>query len=359
MEKTKQQEYDFKAIEGLHFGMDEDVYHAIPCLSASGLKLLEKNPSKFWWWSWMNPDKEDNETDARIIGKAFHKRILEGKEAFYQSYARDFSCDRDDLISTSDDIREALRAEKEKNHDLKISFSSKQDGMNKLLKIDPSYASRFFDELKREYEMENLGKAFLSDYIVDRAELSASVIENHPFLKSAFIGGYAEVSCVWYDEKYKQWFKCRYDYLKPSVINDLKTFTRMTNKDIERYLPDVITKYGYNIQATHYLESMLYAKKFAKDGKVFGDVDSDWLEAFASRPCDQFRFIFQQKEEVPNAYEVVYSKQHVMHDTCVAKISIAVDNFVNMVNKYGDGLWADIRAPHVLTDDDYPPWAYE
>lgn len=355
--KTIQEQYEFK--EGLYFNMPDDEYFSIPCLSATGLKSLKTNPSEFWWYSWMNPEKEDGDTETKIIGRAFHKRILEGKEAFYKSYAREFSCDRDDLITTGDDIKEALREEKKIDPSVKVSFKNKDEGIEYLTSINPAYRERLYDYLKEEYEKLHAGKIFLSDWIVDRAELCAKVIENHPYLKTSFIGGYAEVSCVWYDTDMKEWFKCRYDYLKVSAINDLKTFTRMTSKEIERYLPDIISKYGYNIQATHYLDSLKYAKKFAKEGKVYGgDVDEGWLKAFAERPCDQFHFVFQQKEKVPNAYEAVFSKNHVMYESSQIMIRLAVETYKNYVSQYGDGMWAEIKQPHILTDDDYPEWAF-
>jgi hypothetical protein len=357
--KTIAENYDFKAVEGLHFNMSDEDYFAIPCLSASGLKMLKTNPSKFWWYSWMNPDKEDKSTEARVIGKAFHKRILEGKEAFYNEYAREFSCDRDDLITTGDDIKAILRKEKEANPDVKVTFKNKDEGIAYLLGLNPEYGNRVFDALKNDYEYAHGGKIFLPDWVIDRAELCAKVIENHPYLKTAFIGGYAEVSCVWFDKDLKEWCKCRYDYLKVSAINDLKTFTRMTDKEIERFLPDQITKYGYNIQATHYMDSLPYAKQFAKDGKVFDFVGDDaWLKAFASRPCDQFHFVFQQKEEIPNAYEVIFSKNHAMYEASQSMICHGVDEYKLYTDRYGDEMWAEIKQPQVLTDDDYPPWAY-
>ena len=350
---------DFPVKEGLYFNMTDDEYHAIPALSASGLKMLKNNPSKFWWWSWMNPEKEQGDTDAKVIGKAFHKRILEGKEAFYSEYAREYTNDSDDLIRTGNDIKAILREEKEKDDTVRISFSSVDEGYKMLLAIDMKYRDKIYAYLLADYQTEHAGKIFLSNWVVDRIELAAKVIENHPYLKAAFIGGYSEVSCVWYDERYNEWFKCRYDYLKVSTINDLKTFTRMSNKHIERYLPDVIAKYSYNIQATLYIYSMEYAKRFAGEGKVFGDVDEAWLKAFATRPCDQFRFVFQQKEEIPNAYEVIFSKEHGMYDSCMAMISTGVDNYKKMVKDFGTELWPEIIPPLVLTDDAYPIWAYE
>lgn len=172
------------------------------------------------------------------------------------------------------------------------------------------------------------------------------------------MGGYPEVTCVWYDKKYGVWMKCRYDYLKVMAINDLKTFTRNNGKDIDQFLPHHITNYRYNIQGTHYIESLEYAKDFAKNNIVYGDVCPKWLKAFSERPCEQFHFIFQQKEEVPNVYEVIYSIHHSMHESSKMMIEQAVKNFKQYRSIYGDDMWVDIRDTQVLTDDDYPVWAY-
>lgn len=357
--KTIQEQYDFKAIEGLHFNMSDDEYFSIPCLSASGLKMLKTNPSKFWWYSWMNPEKEEKNTEARIIGKAFHKRILEGSAAFYDAYAREFSCNDDGALITSTDIKEELQKYRHVDENIKIN-AKKEALIERLLHNDPN--AKIYDHMKRDYEMKHAGKIFLSDWVIDRAELCAKVIENHPELKTAFIGGFAEVTCVWFDKELGVWFKCRYDYLKVSAINDLKTFSRLSDKEIERYLPDIISKYGYNIQATHYLDSMVYAKQFAKEGKVYGyegDIKNDaWLKAFASRPCDQIHFVFQQKEEIPNAYEVVFSKNHAMYQASQAMIRHAVDEYKIYSERFGDEMWPEIKPVQVLTDDDYPQWSW-
>ena len=399
--------YDFKAVEGLHFNMSDNEYFKIPALSASGLKTLQVNPSRFWWQSWMNPDKTENETEAKILGRAFHRRILEGKYAFNKDYACDFSSDRDDLIVTSDDIKSELQKEKSKYPDIKTTFKSKKDGVEYLKSLDPkykhtasgmtideikticleeknkypdikttfkskqegidylcnldkSYCERIFDKLKTEYETTHAKKIFLSNWAMTRIEKCARVIEYHPHLKTAFIGGYSEVTCVWYDKELKVWCKCRYDYLKTSAINDLKTFTRMGGKEIEPYLIDQIIKYLYSIQASFYMHSMPYAKGFAKAGRVHGcdGIDQEWLDAFAVRPCEQFHFVFQQKEEVPNAYEIIYSQHHSMHDTSLVKIQIAVDNYHRYVATFGDEMWVEINKPYVLTEADFPPWAY-
>ena len=63
--------------EGIYFDLPIDQYHADPAISSSGIKLLLKNPQKYWDKSAMNPEKESADTDALRVGKAMHCLLLE------------------------------------------------------------------------------------------------------------------------------------------------------------------------------------------------------------------------------------------------------------------------------------------
>jgi hypothetical protein len=79
--------------DGMHFGLDAEVYHAIPALSASGIKnLLISGPDFYYRCPWLNPAYEEEETDtvAKTAGRAYHTRILEGRQTFYQQYGPTF-----------------------------------------------------------------------------------------------------------------------------------------------------------------------------------------------------------------------------------------------------------------------------
>ena len=74
--------------DGIYFGMSEDDYLAIPRLSSSGIKTMCVSTLDFWFDSWMNASREpETETPARALGKAYHKLILEGDDAFDALYA--------------------------------------------------------------------------------------------------------------------------------------------------------------------------------------------------------------------------------------------------------------------------------
>jgi len=73
--------------DGIYFDMPNEVYHAQHRLSTSKITTMMEAPAAFWRSSWMNPDREPRtETDAQIMGHAFHTARLEPEE-FPKRYA--------------------------------------------------------------------------------------------------------------------------------------------------------------------------------------------------------------------------------------------------------------------------------
>ena len=66
-------------------GMPIDVYHKMPALSNSGLKILLDCPAKYYY-KYLSGEYEPKETPSFKIGKACHCYILEGKEEFEKTY---------------------------------------------------------------------------------------------------------------------------------------------------------------------------------------------------------------------------------------------------------------------------------
>jgi len=96
---------------GVYFNMSFDEYLKIPCLNASGIKELNISETDFWSRSWMNPDYDDIDDDskAKIEGRAYHKRILEGRERFFSEYALEYEDDGNPMVLRSaKEIKEKL-----------------------------------------------------------------------------------------------------------------------------------------------------------------------------------------------------------------------------------------------------------
>lgn len=345
---------------GIYFGMPDDTYHSLPYLSSTGIKNLLVSPMDFWARSWMNPWKEEDDEDdsdgktkhdAKTIGKAYHKRILEGAAAFRAAYAPAFQCEDPDVLRSADDIKDAL-------FDLGLSKAgSKEKLIERLLDADPE--AKIYDVLLREYIEDHPGVTFLSDKVIRRIELSAKMIECHDDLKFFFVGGYPEVSIVWDDEELGVRMKVRTDYLKVSAVNDLKTFANLMNKPTERAIYSAMASNKYHIQGALYLRGVDASKQMVKEGRVFGRemVDQKWLAAFAESADHTFNFVFQQKGIAPVAMGCEFNRQDPMFDQGMTCIKQGVELFKRNMSVFGEDPWVDTRKPFMLHWAQYPAYA--
>jgi hypothetical protein len=340
--------------DGLYFQLDEATYHAIPALSASGIKnLLISNPD-FWFRSPFNPNRKDENTEARVIGKAFHKRILEGKEAFYDNYAAIFEAPAG-CLRTVDDIKEAIT-----EHGEKPKGKVKADLIEQVLTLQPN--ASIFDELRADYELLHHGKEFLYGELLDSIEISAAMIEKNPHLSKCFGGGYPEVSVIWTEDGVR--FKARFDYLKTKAVIDLKTFGNFLNKPIDSAIYSAMASGKYHIQAAFYLRAVEKAKQLAKELKYVvttacrPDVE-DWIKQFRDYAEHDFYFVFQAKGIAPLARGKKFLRGSLWSCGEVA-IDEAIRRYKHCMEKHGpDEPWVDDTAIDEFLDDHFPPWTTE
>lgn len=289
---------------GIYFGMSEDDYFAIPALSASGIKNIRMSPLDFWARArWLNPGYEDDneEVDSfvRILGKAYHKRILEGREAFLNCYAPTFdSSAHKGALEGADDIKEALRRHKEQGANVRLS-GKKADMIANLLELEPT--AKIMDLLRDTYEEDHEGKAFLSQKVLDKVEMSAAMIERDPELRRAFTGGMPEVSILWICPTHGIPCKARLDYLKPKAIIDLKTFANKNGYPIGRAIDREMGYNRYPIQGSWYYEASDQIAGLMDKGKVYGDAPHALLSALHANHKKTFVYVFQQKGIAPIA----------------------------------------------------------
>lgn len=286
-----------KTYDGLYFGLSDEEYHAVPALSASGIKRLLVSPMDFWVDSWLNPDRVEETTDAMILGKAWHKYVLEGAEAFDVEYcALPQVGDYDDVLVSSDDLKQYCR-----DHGLKIS-GNKPELIERIHDHDPS--AMIWDLLVEE---EVSGRIALSQPEVQAISDSALVMRNMPQIKDAFTDGYPEVSYFWTTEHGVP-MKIRIDFLKTQAIVDLKTFSNSSGKPVAEAVFSDIGYYRYHVQTVVYFKGIEHAKERANKGQlpVYGDesLKDGFLDAMLGhdRP-HRFFFIFQQSD-IPNVVAV-------------------------------------------------------
>lgn len=343
--------------DGLHFNLPDEVYHSIPAMSASGIKNLLVHPCYFWANSWMNPlkDEEEQDTMARILGKAYHKRILE-PQAFSECYAPSFEYEGDDALRTVDDMKAWLDM-----RGFAKSYKTKADFMTAILSYDPS--APVYDALKEQYERQHLGKVLLPKKYMDRIEMSAAMIEKNPHLSKCFTGGASEVTIIWTDDGVR--YKARFDYLKPYAFTDLKTFETFKVKALEGMVYDAMASYKYHIQGAFYGAFAFPAVRAAvANDAVFYHEAPDWLthkckvlvQAFKMIPLDiepDCQFVFQLKKPYPIAAGYTLTRSTVWQNGLM-DIELAKKRYKQCVEKYGTDPWVDAQPMAVFEDLKFP-----
>lgn len=343
--------------DGLYFGLSEDVYHRLPMVSAHNVKDLLISPLDYWENSNLNPapDEEDNEdTFARILGRAYHTRILEGREAFVACYAAKFVCP-DDALDTNDELKEACK---------KLSLAvggKKQDLIDRLLVADPSLIIKAV--LEHDYYEQNAGKQFLDARSLNRIERAALMIEKHPQVSKCFTGGYPEVTVIFTKDGIRR--RSRLDYLKPAAIVDLKSFANRRRKPVKEAIILSMAEEKHHIQAEYYIEAARAAAEHARNGKVFnlGDFhtqpDEDFLRLLAERKEDhEFWFVFQQTGKAPVALGLKFECPN-MRGAARYHIEAAMEVYRVHFERHGDQgePWVDATPLDQFYDEDFPPWA--
>lgn len=358
--------------DGVYFDMPETDYHRIPALSASGIKNLLISPVDFHARSWMNPAAQNEEdTDAQIIGTAYHKRVCEGHDRFYKTYARAYSAQREEFaVETMEQMRDALRKKGKKTDGVKTDLIARceRSGI-------PTGAVK-----RANYYEENEGKVFLSSDMIDSIEMSAAMIEKHPKLSKCFQGGFPEVTIIWTEEhqivrpsgeivKFILRFKARIDYLKLRALIDLKTFENRGMKAVEKAIVTTIASYKYHIQATFYMRAAEQAKKLMRDGKIFyekyieevhqrarGDAIAEFCKNFVKTDEHDFYFVFQQKGIAPFARGFKFPRTS-MFSIANLLIDGAIETYKQCTDLFGMLPWIDTADIETLEDEQFPAWA--
>lgn len=350
------QEYE----DGVYFNLPEADYHRIPALSASGVKNLLISPVDFWARSWMNPRNNDGEddvtdSDAKIIGSAYHKRVLEGRDLFYQHYAPVFENDAEASPSKVDELRLIL-----KNHRLPTG-GSKDELIARISSKLPGI--RLAAVERAEYYAKHDGKIFLTQDLIESIEISAAMIEKNPVLSRCFQGGFPEVTVLWTVEHkvmhpngawtiYKVRFKSRFDYLKAKAIIDLKTFENRAMKSVDKSIYGEIAKYKYHIQAVLYMRAIEAAKKLAH----WHGCTIEQRKAIEATKEHEFFFVFQQKGIAPFARGFKFPRT-TMWSVGGVMIDGAIGIYIDNLERFGAEQWIDTAEIETLEDEGFPVWA--
>lgn len=342
--------------EGLFFEMPEATYHALPALSASGIKWLRMSPLDFWTRSPMNPRyaevMEGEESEFKELGTAYHRRICEGREAFEAKYVREFTLDDcpAGTLKTTAQIEAAMKL-----RGVPHSQGDKEAKIMRLLDADPT--AHIFDVMLQDYGSRHSGKTFLSADAIERIEIAAAMIEKHPHLSKAFSGGACEVTVCWRDEETGVPMKCRMDYLKPRAIVDLKSYSNPHGKPVSRAIDAAFAQRRYFIQASLYIEAAKRIARFLRDGNAPGYAALS-VELAKDHP-KTFLHVWQATGVAPIARGRVFPETSNFFTIGKMEIEAAQRTYAENLARFGTDPWIDTSEIDVLDDMAIPAWAAE
>lgn len=392
--------------DGIYFGMAEEEYHALPALSSHGVRKLAASPMLFWASAtWLSERRRDEEAEKLAdpkerahltIGKAYHCRIMEGREEFAKRFAVELAAeDVADALATSEQIKASIVRHMTQDTrkgalpgamvavkpwakvpdvmpDGETPYERsavKADWIRQLLELEPD--AKILDVLREEHRAANDGKAFISAEVFEQLEVAARMVEADPEVRHAFRGGHAEVVLIWHCEKTGVPMKCRIDFLKLRAMVDLKTVANQGERSIEEAIRFEIARYKYNIQPSVYDEGVRAVRQLVRDTGVeainFEDsADAptataliEWAMKWAEESETEWLWVFQQKGVAPITRGVFYplnGTTRLITDDIVRTVK---RRFRAFSEAFGVDPWLDVKPIYDLADEDLPPSATE
>lgn len=293
--------------DGIYFGMSDTEYHADHALGSTGLKKLIGNAPDFWWDSWMNPAREDDDTPAKIFGRQLHQCVLEGLVTF------------------------------QNKHSPQHNPGNVKAGIEEIAKIKAS------------------GKVPVKFKDWTKILAASAFIKANKTLANAFENGQPEVSVFWTVDGVR--YKARFDYLKMNAITDLKSLANMYGKEFDKACRDAVASYDYIISAEHYSEARRQMRGLVHAGKVFGSHDPEWLAKVASNEVFAFVFVFWQKDGAPISHGIKLSPGNPLFSYARTLIAKATDNYNRYMAEFGTAsAWVPSTALEELDETDLPVW---
>lgn len=219
---------------GLHRDMPAEQYHAIPAMSAGGLKRMRQSPAHFYGLQLDPMRPQGGETTPTLaFGTLFHTALFEA----------------DALASR---------------------YVVKPAGLDGRTKEGKAWAA------------EHAGRQIVSGSDFEAARVMAQRVRALPDLSALLSDGYPEASAFWLDDDTGELCKCRPDWVSPAgdggvVLVDGKSCQDASPEGFGR----AIWNYGYHLQAAWYTDGFEAATGLRVHGFVFAAVESAWPHAAA------------------------------------------------------------------------------
>lgn len=365
--------------DGVYLGLPEHAYLADRALSASAFKKLLANPPDWWWEHASNPLYEPPFSDARALGTAAHKAVLEGLHAYEATYcAEPDPALHPGVLDTQRDLQawiERANAEialagelNDKGKPLKFSRSgTKPELVERVREIAERFgmAAQFWEEIRDAIVA---GRTVMRPKDDLTVRLVEGFIRRDPQYAKLLSGGLPEVTVFWTEEReigHSEQFetvrcKARLDYLRATAIVDLKTFGQSYQRGLVRGVLADRVAHGDTMQAVHATRAVEAAQRFLEQGRVVGSSTAE-LDTLAKILPGKKAFVWLcvRVGGAPTAIAPRFDDGTIPWGVAVQQIDEAMDAFCDYRRRFGDEMW--VRSEGVMTPDitEWPSWMVE
>lgn len=354
--------------EGIYFDMPEKEYFAIPYFSRSGAEKILFSAEQYWEDSPMNPDyKPTKVTPAMELGKAIHCQLLE-PERFAKLYAKkpalsDF--DGKNILRTSEDIKVFL-----------TSIGEKKTGKKEDL---IARADEYLDHKKEiiwdviidnfNADVAATGKRILTEFDIEILDGIKTAFKRRQIMPELLRNTRSEIVIIWKDADTGIMCKCMIDAARPEAIGEIKSFSvKNFNIPIETTMLKEINHRHYNHQ--YYIYSLALKTVIDKinrgTAKVYGEVDSVWIDSFLKTPDKQFFLMFFRTQAPyqcrPYELEKAITKgatANVYFEQAAILWNAALTKLQYCYTTFGISRWIDDDEVIVLADEHMPSILYQ
>lgn len=329
--------------DGIYFGLPDKVYHGdTGALGSTSIVELASKPC-LWQYDRLRPKKEV-EPEFLTWGHAWHCRVLEGKEAFDQRYARlPTPVDFPGCMVTVEEVKEFLRFKGEKltgNKPELVARAKQHDDCPPV-----------FDDLMAQWRAKHPDYVELKPGSSQEIEDAVANMGRDPTMSAvmqagSLIDGAAELSIFYTEGGVRR--KARFDYglgpagaRKRSLVVDLKSFTTFKGGSNEDAAIRKLYDQCYDVQAAYYRDAFRAAKGLCAAGKVFGPAPRDgYLESFLSAPAVDWIWVMMRRDAgmIPVILSIDADDRQIDHAKAI--VDHAIDSYQRYVAEFGlDQLW--------------------
>lgn len=347
--------------DGLYLHLPEEIYFLQGRLGSTDIARLSLRKEGWWWQSDLNPDKPKQAVDnqAKNFGRALHKIVLEGVDAYEATFCiAPSKTDFKELCVTSGEIEEALN---KRNVYPKGNLKKAQlIGVAQLRAPD----ILIWDVILKKHRREVGDRAGVTTGEDRFLRIMADAIRSHKEIGKLFTFGpdnlpLAEVTVLWTNE-FGVKRRGRLDLMLPTVTADLKSLRGANlSRPLEFSVPEAMANHGYDVQMADHHVARRWAYRFIREGNVHGASDDElaWLKRFPTEaPTWGYCWLFYQKPDPAKGHAPIvfpwwedYGDD--LHRRGLRKGVAAMDLYRRCMAEFGpDQPWSRVDPLHVTTE---------